>query len=331
MKVLVTGATGFVGQHLCKMLCDNSYNVRILARASSNTEYLETLGVEVVSGDIRNKDSVEEAVEGCQHVYHLAAVTSSAAKTLSYSASRKLIHSINVGGTENIAYAASKEKVERFVYGSSAGVYGIIDDPPADERTSTYPNTAYRQSKLMGEKIILGYHVNRGLPAVIVRLSSVVGAGSLIYLGICKAIVSGHFRLIGKGNFCLHGVHVLDAVAALVKCSATPGIEGNCYVIAGHQPVKLNDCTNAIARQLGVTLSERRSPELPFRLFVTFSKIVNRYSGIELPLSHRYEMFVTSRILDISKAQKELNYLPSKSFEQGLMDATDWYKQRGLI
>ena len=107
MKVLVTGATGLVGRHLSQSLIEHGFRVSALVRPSSNTAFLEKLGLEIVRGDITDAIAVERAVQGCQQVYHLAAKMS-APKT-----SKRLYYSINVEGTENIAHASLKTGAER--------------------------------------------------------------------------------------------------------------------------------------------------------------------------------------------------------------------------
>ena len=325
MKVLVTGATGFIGRHLTQVLYEQGYSVKVLARPSSKTDFLKALNVEIVWGDITDYAVVKKAVEGCQHIYHLAG------KVSRIKTSKQSLYAVNVDGTENVARAASEAKIERLVYGSSAGVYGIIQNPPADETTSTHPNTPYRESKLLGEKILFSYYKETGLPVVIARLSSVFGARALNWLGFCQAIATGQFRLIGRGDNYLHPSHVSDVVDGLIKCATTPKIEGNCYLIAGQEPIKLSYFVNAIAQELGVQVADSNLPELPFKLFFSLSQIVKDISGIELPRSHQYEMFVTSRIFTIAKAQKELNYHPSTPFKQGLQETIQWYKDRGRL
>lgn len=331
MKVLVTGATGFIGRHLTQTLCSRGYTVRVLARPSSKTDFLKSLKVEIISGNITDFNAVKKAVVGCQHVYHLAGKTSRVARIKNTEESHSSLYAVNMGGTKNVALAASAAKVERLVYGSSAGVYGVIKHLPADENSPTNPNTLYRQSKLLGEKILLSSHQQTGLPVVIARLSSVFGAEGLNYLGFCGAISTGQFRLIGRGHNYLHLTHVSDTVDGLIKCATAPNIEGNCYLIAGQEPIQLSYFVGAIAKELGVKLAAKNSPELPFKLFFALSQIMRNISGIELPRSHQYEMFVTSRILNIAKAQKELNYQPSRSFEQGIQETIQWYREQGML
>jgi len=325
MRVLVTGATGFIGRYLTERLCQQGYCVRALCRDVQKAAFLERLGAEVVCADITNYSQVEAAMQGCQQVYHLAAVTSRTAT------SKARLYDINVTGTENVARAAIATKITRLVYGSSAGVYGIIAHPPANELTQTRPNTPYRESKRLGEKILMSYHRNANLPVAIARLSTVLGVGSLGWLGLCQKIAAGNFRLIGNGDNYLHTTHVLDSVEGLWQCAHTPGIEGQCYVIAHKQPTQLSRMVALIAQSLDVSLANWHLPRLPFQLFFSTAQLTKTLSGLDLPKAHRYEMFLASRVLNIQKAEIELGYNPAISPENALKETVQWYRDTGKL
>ena len=134
MKVLVTGATGFVGSHLAEALIRDGYEVRALVRPTSSLARLKNLNIEIVNGDIRDFDAVTKAVKDCRQVYHLAAER--AASRLS----KNQYHSANVTGTENVARAALNAVVDRLIYAGGTGIYGIIGNPPVNEETAPNPN-----------------------------------------------------------------------------------------------------------------------------------------------------------------------------------------------
>ena len=100
MKALVTGASGFIGSHLAEHLIAHGYTVRALVLSDQETERLAALGVEVVRGDVRDWERVQQAVSGCAHVYHLAGLTAR------HGGKRALFEAVNVSGTENVARAA---------------------------------------------------------------------------------------------------------------------------------------------------------------------------------------------------------------------------------
>jgi dihydroflavonol-4-reductase len=132
MRVLVTGATGFVGGAVACRLAREGHDVRALARPSADITRLEAAGIDVVSGDVRDPGSLALAVRGCSHVIHLAAAKSG---------SSALIHDVNVQGTANVLDAARETDVQRVVFGSTLGVHGFVTGQPIDERTRARPNT----------------------------------------------------------------------------------------------------------------------------------------------------------------------------------------------
>jgi nucleoside-diphosphate-sugar epimerase len=326
MKVLVTGATGFVGSHLCERLIQEGYEVRALARESSDVSLLKSLGIQIVYGNILDIDSVERAVDGCGVVYHLAARTSRHSSSCSQDD-----YAINIEGTKRVVNAAVKAGIERFVYGSSVGVYGIIKNPPVDEQTPPNPNTCYRDSKLKGEVVVLSQYKNEGLPVVIARISSVYGPRSLNWLSLFQALARKRFRMLGSGENHRDMVYISDVVEGIKLCGVKKGIEGETYILSGKEPQKLNQLVYMIAEELGVNIPSIRSPEFPFRAWYDFATFIYMHSGLELPRAHTYELFLEDRVLNITKAQKELGYDPKVSIREGIQQAVRWYRENGYI
>lgn len=325
MKVLVTGATGFVGSHLTETLVKEGYEVKIMARQSSDTSLLEKLGVEIVRGDLTDVEAVENAFSGCQHVYHLAA------QMLQPGTSKNQYFTANVEGTKNVARAALKANVERLVYTSSAGIYGIIKKPPVNENSPPNPSSAYRESKWLGEEVVRACHQQEGLPVVIVRLPGVFGPGSLSLLNLTKVIATKRFRIIGTGENHDHLAYVSDVVDGLQRCAQTKDIEGECYLIAGKEPVKVKHLVDMICQELAIANSYGSLPIAPYRAFNALGEAVYKRFGFELPQVHRYALFLADKILDLSKAEKELSYSPKVSVQEGIKQTIQWYREKGYV
>jgi len=326
MKVLVTGATGFIGSHLAEMLVNAGYEVKTLARPTSDTAFLKVLGVEIVFRDIVDATAVKEAVKGCQHVYHIAAMTSRLTR------SKKEYEAVNVEGTKNVVHAALSANVERLVYGSSAGVYGSVTaNIPTDEHTQPHPNSYYRASKLIGERAMLAAHRQKGLPVVIARISSIYGPRSMNWRGLFQAIAARRFRMIGTGENHVHLGYVSDLVEGLRRCAETPDIVGQCYILTGNEPLQLRQLVGMVAQELGLPQPQGSVPAAPFRAFYALAQGVYHRLGIEVPHAHRHELFFTDRILNIAKAQKELGYQPQVSMRQGIQQTVQWYRGQGYL
>jgi len=166
MKALVTGATGFIGYHLTKILKEKFFEVRALVREESNILDLKGLDIELVKGDVRDFDSVCKALEGCQCLYHLAA------DYRLWVPNPKAMYETNVQGTRNIMQAALKAGTEKVVYTSTVGVLATsVNGKPSDERTpSSFKEMVghYKKSKFIAEKEVHNF-IKRGVPAVIVN------------------------------------------------------------------------------------------------------------------------------------------------------------------
>lgn len=326
MKVLITGGTGFIGSHLTEMLVKHGHEVRVLAREQSNIIFLENLGVEVILGDITDIDTVDKAIKGCQQVYHLAAKTS---RTKS---STRDYYAVNVEGTKKLVHAALRANVERMIYASTVSVYGIINDSYANEKTQPKPSTFYGKSKLLSEEVLLSSHQKEGLPVVIARLPFVLGARGLSWLGMFQALSNRNFRIIGNGkNHFNLLVSVKDIINGLYACANTKNILGQIYILGGKEETKFNDFIQMIAKELKIDHSYSHIPDYPFRILASMSQFAGNIIGFDLPMSSRYDIFLTSKILDISKAQRELNYEPKVSVKEGIQETIAWYQEQGYL
>lgn len=325
MKILVTGATGFIGSHLVEALVKKGRQVRAFVRPSSHTSFLTALGVELARGDLTDPAAVEEAVRGCQRVYHLAA------RTTSVGGAKTQMDAVNVRGTAHVALAALKANVERVVYGSSAGVYGTVQRLLINERTTPRPDSYYRSSKLLGEQCIFSFHERHGLPVVIVRLTSTYGPRSLSWLGLFRVIAKRRFRLLGVGKNRIHLAYISDVIQGLLQCGEVPGIEGETYLLPGREAVELRWLATLIAQGLGQTATFPRIPLLPVRGFAKAAALLYKSMGIEVPYAQRYELFSKNAVFDGTKARRDLGYIPTVSLRDGIQHSIAWYREHGQL
>lgn len=320
MKILVTGATGLIGSHLTQALVKEGCLVRAFVQPTCQMiSRLNGLDVEIVSGDIRDAEEVEKAVKGCDQIFHLAA-------QLSVGRAKADIYAVNVEGTRNTARAAVKFGVERFVQGSSVGIYGLMKHPPMDETTRPRPNSHYRKTKWLGEQIVLDYHRQAGLPVVIARIGSVTGARAYEWSGLLNTIATQQFSLIGTGNNYYHTVDVADLVDGLILCARTKNIEGESYILADRDPVRIKHLLQLLAAELGVGTIRQGSPLAPFKVFQAIAETCYHMTGIQLPHAQRYDLFLTNRVLSITKAQAQLGYAPKVPLQESIQSLVSWYR-----
>ena len=327
MRVFVTGGTGFTGGYLVKRLVKEGHEVSVLARKTSNTEPLENLGVEIITGDITDRDLVSKAVNGCDQVYHIAAMYREGGGI-----GEKRFWDVNVVGTENMLEAANNANVERFIHCSTVGVQGDISNPPANESYPYNPGDVYQRTKVEGEKRALNYF-SGGLPGVVVRPVGIYGPGDLRFLKLFKSIYTGRFVMIGDGKVLYHLTYVDDLVEGIILCGNKKEALGQIYTIGGEKYLALNELVEIIARALEV-----KKPGIHFPFFwpvwvaALLCEVVCYPFGIDPPIfRRRVDIFRKDRAFDISKARKELGYEPKVGLEEGIKKTADWYKKEGYL
>ena len=171
MKVLVTGATGFIGRHLVKALCNEGYAVRCLVRKSSKIEELEKLNVEMSFGDLFDLSSLEKAIKGVSIIFHTAGEV--------YSSNPADHDEVNVRGTKNLLDASINKQIDRIVYFSSIAATGpMVDEKILLNENAPYnPINVYGVSKHKAEVMALKSYKDYKIPVVILRLPIVYGPG----------------------------------------------------------------------------------------------------------------------------------------------------------
>jgi 2-alkyl-3-oxoalkanoate reductase len=171
MKVMVTGGTGFTGTALVKRLLDEGHQVVALDyKEGVKPQELRARGAEVVIGSVTDRDLVRRCMAGVDVVQHLAA----AFRELNVPESH--YDEVNVGGTRNVLEEAAKAGVKKFIYCSTCGVHGNVENPPGDENAPIVPADYYQRTKYQAEPMVLDFN-RQGLPALIIRPAAIYGPG----------------------------------------------------------------------------------------------------------------------------------------------------------
>lgn len=325
-KILVTGATGFAGGHLCRRLAGAQYAVRALVRDPTRGVELRRWGVEVVTGDLRDSETLGRATTGIDVVYHIAAAYRQT------NLSRKEMWETNVLGTRNLLDAAERAGVRRFVHCSTIGVHGGIKNPPANEETPYGPGDNYQESKTEGERVVREYMAQGRLPIVVFRPGGMYGPGDLRFLKLFRAIKSRWFIMLGSGQITYHLVYIDDLIDGILLCGTKEKSIGDVFILAGEAPVTLNQLVQVIAETFGVRPPRLRFPVAPVYLAGFLCELVCKPFGINPPLyRRRVDFFRKTRSFDISKAKRELGFYPKTDLRTGIKLTADWYREHGHL
>lgn len=327
-RVLVTGASGFIGSAIVRAFLKAGFTVRVLVRSSSPRENLLGLPVEIAEGDLKDSASLAAALDGVRYLIHAAADYRLWTRNPS-----ELMES-NVSGTRNVMEEALKAGVEKIVYTSSVCTLGQSPDSgPADETHANDGANAfntYKLSKILAEDAVRELVEKAGLPAVIVNPSAPVGPRDIKPTPTGRIIIEcASGRMPAYVDTGLNLVHV-DDVAQGHLAALTRGVIGERYILGG-QNIRLRDMLAEIARQAG-----RQAPRVKLPVPVVFpfafaSECVAWYTGKE-PFATRdgLKMARQTMFFNDAKARKELGYT-SRPYEDGIADALDWFYGAAML
>ena len=327
MTILITGATGFLGSSLVTKLTQQELTVRVLARDEHKAKERFGETVTIVQGDITNKGQVKRAVDGSTVIYHLAG------RLYHPSTPAQIYRQIHCEGTRVLLDACQGQpQLQRLVYCSTTGVYGVTGQEPANEKTPFAPTNPYEATKLQGELLALQAHQEHGLPVSIVRPGLVYGPGDKHLLGLFAAIQKGLFRTIDGGTALLHPVYIDDLINAFLLCAGQPKAIGQSYNIAGACPVTVSELASTIAHSMKRKLSTYSIPLWLANFVSDMFSITPGFQGERAPLTRSRIRFLThSRIYSIDRAKNELGYTPNVGLEEGIKRTSAWYQKHGYL
>ena len=314
MIVTVTGANGFIGQHLVHDQLARGRKVRAVDITLSRLQDLRVnASIELIQADIRDTDRIRQAVTGAETVFHLASAH------LAVTLSEKEYWEINRSGSRALVELSHASGVARFVHCSSVGVHGEITDPPANEDSPYHPDLVYERSKLEGEKAVRQYAHETGYPVVVVRPAWVYGPGCPRTEKLFRTIKKGRFFFVGNGNTLRHCIYITDMIEAFNLCAQHPNAPGKVFIIGDDKAVTVNELIHQMAAGIGVP-APRLS--LPLWLVGPACAFVERTFNLlakEPPLSGRSLKFFTNNTsFDISWARKEIGFDPKVTLREGL-------------
>jgi dihydroflavonol-4-reductase len=328
MKTLVTGATGFLGSAIVRELLKDGREVKVLVRQGTDTENIDGLDLELAYGDLRDKDSLTKALEGCDVLYHTAAYYSL------WDKNKRLIYDINVEGTRNILQAALDRGLTKTVYTSTVGCIGLLENgEPADEDTPFNPATLsndYKRSKYQAEQVAKEFS-QKGLSLVIVNPSTPVGPRDIKPTPTGKIVLDFLNRKMPA--YLDTGLNLIDVddCARGHLLAEEKGVPAERYIL-GNRNMSLKEILLTLEKITGL-----KAPTVKMPYWVAFTAgwvsdaISDHVTGKPpaVPLAGvrmaKYFMY-----FDSSKAVRELG-LPQNSIETALEEAVQWFRDHSRV
>lgn len=327
-KILVTGASGFVGSAVARKLLNSGYSVRALVRNASPRAHLDGLDLEFFEGDLRDRGSLDRAVAGIRYLFHVAA------DYRLWARDPREIFASNVDGTRNLMEAAIGAGIERIVYTSSVATLGLRSDGTGADETMPLREDqgvgAYKRSKIMAERLVETMVARRNLPAVVVNPSTPIGPYDVKPTPTGRIIIeAARGRIPAFIDTGLNLVHVDDVadghIAALHR-----GKIGERYILGGTD-VLFSQLLRDIARIVG-----RSAPriKLPWRALIPVAFVAEAVANVtgREPFATmdgvrmaKYRMFFES-----AKAEQQLGY-KARPYIEGINDAIGWFRAAGYL
>jgi len=326
-KVLVTGASGFVGSAVARLLVERGFAVRAVVRSGSPRRHLAGLDIEFVKGDLRDANAVRQAMAGMRYVFHVAADYRLWARNPA-----EIIDN-NVLSTRIVIDEAARAQVERLVYTSSVATLKTGPSSVAsDESVSLEEHQAigaYKLSKLLAERFVLERAAS-GLPVVVVNPSTPVGPRDVKPTPTGRLIVEAAAgRVPAFVETGLNMVHV-DDVAAGHLAALERGRVGERYILGG-QNASLSEILATIAQQTGRRAPRMKIPRAAVYPAAIVAQAIARGTGREpfitvdgLRMS-KNRMFFTA-----AKAERELGFR-ARPYAEGIRDAIAWFREAGYL
>ncbi len=309
-KVLVTGGGGFLGSHLAERLVQEGARLRVLThyRSDGSRGNLEgsplAADMEIVAGDIRDTDSVDNAVDGCEIIMHLCSLVGI---PYSYHAMRSYVDT-NTAGTLNVLHAARHRGVARLIHTSTSEVYGTAQQMPIPETHPLVGQSPYAASKIAADKLAEAYHRSFGLPVVTIRPFNTFGprqsARAIIPTIISQCLAGGPIHL---GNLApTRDLNYVDnTVDGFLLAGSVSGIEGRTINVGSGRETRIGELALLIRNLIGADVTIEQDPQ---RL---------------RPASSEVDRLVCDNTL----AQELLGWAPRVSLEEGLARTIEWMRE----
>lgn len=324
MKTLVTGAGGFIASKLALKLAEDGTQVRAMYRSKINQD-LQNPFIELVKGDILNIPSLQKAIDGCDKIYHVAALANNWAK------SPRLFYDVNVTGTGNVIREGKKHGVKKIVVTSTAGTIGpSADGKPVSEKQNSTLFGDYEKSKKKSEEVI-GEMVREGMDVVIVNPTRVFGPGELSKSNAVTKIIQKYLEKTwrftpGNGENIGNYVFVDDVVKGHIL-AMEKGKAGERYLLGGTN-ISFNEFIRVVAEESGIKKNLINIPMGIIGFLGVSEDILASLFGREPQITYAWvKKYRANWAASCEKAQKDLGYAPSP-FRESVQKTIRWLQKK---
>ena len=328
MRVLVTGASGFLGSHIAEQLAEAGHSVVALVRTSSNTKFLSSLrGFELATGSVEEASSVRAAMQGVDAVIHSAGLVKAR--------SEDEFFRTNTDGTRNLLSAAREVApgLRRFVFVSSLAAVGpSLDGRPVDGAGTPHPVTHYGRSKLAAERLVI--EAKDQLPVTVIRPPMIYGPRDHEAFAFFQSVSMRFLPYLGDGKNTMSVVYASDAARACIQAIERDVPSGSAYFIDDGKVYVWLDMLKDIERAVGKEALVRLSIPFPVvRGVAMFNEIVGKISNKAMMLTRDKlaELSAPHWVCDSSDTRRDLGWEPKVGWEEGTRLSAAWYRENGWM
>ncbi len=326
-SVLITGGTGFLGGRLALRMIADGEPVTVIGRNKEKGQALARRGLDFLQIDIQDCAQIKRAIQGCNTVFHVAALSAPWGKYEDF-------YQSNVLGTRNVIAGCLEHNVKRLVYVSTPSIYAngqsrfnVQENDPLPSK----PINTYAATKLLAEREIEQAYKQHGLPVITIRPRAIYGPGdNAILPRLIRALQSKRLPIIGNSETVTQLTHIDDAVSALILFAQAPDEHlGKVYNIAGRETVKLWEVISYLATALNLPQPQRNISTSVAMTFAEWLEMIYRlFLPNQEPILTRYSVTVLahSLTLDISAAERDLGYTAKVTVAEGLRHFITWWK-----
>jgi nucleoside-diphosphate-sugar epimerase len=321
MRVLVTGAEGFVGRHLVAHLAGRGHTVTAMD-VTSPAQRLA--GAAYVTADIRDSAAWRETLPGADAVVHLASAH------LQVGLPESFYWSVNVESLTPLLTAARDAGVKHFVHTSSVGVHGSLERVPGNEDAPIRPENLYERTKAAGEDKVRAFMAEGGAMGVtIVRPAWIYGPGDARTEKILRAVARGRFVMFGRGENYRHPIYIDDYLAAMDRLLLEPRTFGRTFILAGPSYLTSRELVAAAERVTGGHVRLRVPIPVGYAAGLA-AEAAGSLLRMAPPISRRTLAFFTNQNgFDVGRARMHLGFVPAVTLDDGFRRTWAAMRERG--